>query len=230
MKKTLLVLFAMAIATYTAVAQPECGSDDGQMKFGENWDKASLPDMMQPDMKQPYMGVDKEKFDGKERDKKCFDKCYEKCYWFVQCDSCGEKHRCDSQCDKCSEPCGVYEYCGSCGHQHQTDMADGKCDQCGRECNWFKQCDKCGYQHDFKGACDKCGSRCHYDKCCYDFCDKYCYVYTDTKCKERCPTCDQLPKMDKCNTCKKGDHAEEKMISLPEMPRTKDDLIRMADP
>ena len=141
MKNTLLVLLAMAIATCIAVAQPVYEAAQEKM-YEQNWDlKNSLPDMNHdvPSMSS-CAGPEKKKFE--DKDQKCFDKCYEKCYWFVQCDSCGEKHRCDNQCDKCGEKCNAWEYCNSCGHEHYTDMADGKCDQCGGECQWFKQCDK----------------------------------------------------------------------------------------
>lgn len=129
---------------------------------------------------------------------KCFDKCYEKCInCIVKCDVCGLEHHCDSLCEKCGGICKGEEYCPHCGAKYPPKSIDGICDNCGNECYWLKFCDKCGHNQYYNGFCNKCGAECHYVKCCYTFCDKYCYV--DTTCKEHCPGCDELPKT--CNTC-----------------------------
>jgi hypothetical protein len=182
MKKLFLLVLVMAVLACTASANSNFVTEPNKEKTMDNWYTSKYSDKK----------VDTQK-------DKCFDKCYEKCSYFVKCDGCGEKHSCDSNCGKCGEKSKVQEYCPSCGAQYLCESTDGRCDKCGMECYWLKSCDKCGNNQYYNGYCDKCGEKSHYDKCCYTFCDKYCFV--DTKCKDTCPSCDQLPKP--CNTCMK---------------------------
>jgi hypothetical protein len=197
MKKILLLVLVMAVLAGTAAANSNFVTEPNK----EN----TMSDS-------GYTSKYSDKHDDTQKDK-CFDKCYEKCFCIVKCDGCGEKHPCDSKCGKCGEKCEAHEYCPSCGAEYLCESIDGKCDKCGQECYWLKSCDKCGDHQQYNGYCDKCGAKCHYDKCCYTFCDKYCLV--DTKCKENCPSCDQLPKP--CNTCMKTAEEIKPMVYKPMM-------------
>ena len=203
MKKTLLLMLVLVAFVGTVVAQIDYPADS--KLYIDHSDKTK--DFDNYDQMHGDKCTDNCYYDNSG--KKCCDKCCEKCFVFVKCEYCGEEHRCDSKCDKCGENSRVYEMCPRCGAQYPVEMADDHCDKCGSECNWYKKCDKCGSEYFGNGYCEKCGGKCRFDKCCYTFCDKYCYEYMD-KCKEHCPSCDKPEK--KCDTCQGNEDYPKTMI------------------
>lgn len=186
MRRGLVLLLALVVLACAVVAQADCGPTH-QAKEKTCGDKDQTKYYGKGDCKQKERCTEKSYFH--DSSKRCFIRCCEECGYSVVCDSCGDKHRCDSHCDKCGEKCRAYEYCPSCGARYATDSPDGYCDQCGKESFLFKECDKCGYHYYYNGYCEKCQAKCHYDKTCTDRCEKYCSSYANA-CEDACGKCD----------------------------------------
>ncbi len=190
MKKTTLMLAAMALIVCAAVAQAALPADSSEkMVFVDKGDgKECCANHDQDQNHGLDQGFCTEICQGREG---CHnggltgivdgDQCL-KCIVFEHCDECGKTYYCDGICDECGEPCDVYEYCPSCGAKYLCEHADGRCDYCGQDCYCFQKCDKCGHNHYFNGYCDECASRCQYVRCCHNLCDTQ-------KMPEKCDSC-----------------------------------------
>ncbi len=208
MRRGLVLLLALTVLACSVVAQADGGPmDSSKEKTYGNKDQTKYYDKAGCNQKDRCT----EKSYFYDSSKRCFIKCCEECSYFVVCDKCSDKHRCDSYCDRCGEKCRAYEYCPSCGARYATDSPDGYCDQCGKVSFLFKECDKCGYHYYYNGYCEKCGAKCHYDKTCSESCEKHCYSYAN-RCDDACGEYDRCYRPAKpcgCYAEKKGDACGE---------------------
>jgi len=120
----------------------------------------------------------------------CCEDCYVKCYPFEFCLTCGAKYYADGYCEKCGEKGDMVKFCPRCNMNFKPGTTgDMGCPMCGGQCIFIERCSKCGHVHTYDGHCDTCKSKSFYDKCCYIYCDRFCYEYSN-KCKNApCPDC-----------------------------------------
>lgn len=190
MKKTTLMLAAMALLVCAATAQAFPADSSEKMVFVDKGDERECCASHNHDQNHGQdQGFCTDICQGSEGChkggmKNIVDQCCLKCIVFEHCDECGKTYYCNGICDECKEPCQVYEYCPSCKAKYLCEHADGRCDNCGKDCYCIQKCDKCGHSHYFNGYCDECASRCQYVRCCHNICDMH-----QHESPERCDCC-----------------------------------------
>lgn len=124
---------------------------------------------------------------------KCVENCYLKCTVYEYDISTGEKHYCDGYCDSCGKPCETYAYCPKCNEKYAAD-GTMSCPKEGTPLIYAEKCDKCGHTYYYDGYSDTTHQKCVFDKCCYVYCDKYCYEYSNKCLQGLCPSCGAIKK------------------------------------